>query len=360
MDLYYILAFLLFLGFLLTKTKQFSSGGRRKCVFYVLVLVLSFFACLRDRTVGQDTRSYIFLFNRIVNLEWQDIVSFSSRTGYEIGYVVYNKVLSLITEDGQIVTFCNSLIFMVLAAKVLYNECFNPVIGLYLFFTLGLYQTSFNIVSSLIAAYLVLSGLRDLRERRIAKYLVRVFLGCLFHSAAFIMIIPYFLYTYRLSYKRVAIILLLSVVFAVFFQSINSILSRIVPLKYAKYLNRGADNGMILAFHLFVLAVVFIVHFVSRKSIEVYNIDDARIHLWNIIVEIFLLILAMGSNIFTRAAYFFIPSLPIFIDNAIAKVDYAGNKRVLEICLVIAIGIQYLLRLQINNIGGSVPYLLCF
>ena len=80
MTLYYILVFLLFIGVLLSKFIQFSSYGRRKFLFALLMFFLVFFACARDRTVGQDTRSYIALFRRISYLDWHELISFSSGT----------------------------------------------------------------------------------------------------------------------------------------------------------------------------------------------------------------------------------------------------------------------------------------
>lgn len=360
MTIYYILEAVLLMGLVMGSSVQFSSERSRKVIFYTLVVLLTFLACFRDVSVGKDTQYYIRLFNTIRSVRWVDLWSFSRQTGYEIGYVVYNKFLSLISSHGQVVTIGNSLILMLLAAQFTRKECSNPILGLYVFYAIGIYQSSFNIASSLIAAYIVFSGIDSIRNRKLIKYSACVLVATLFHTAAIMMIVLYFVYNAKINTKRILVFLGGGIAIAFFLSRILVLATRFIPLKYTRYMTRASDNGMILLFHLLILGAVFIVQMASSKTLAVNDERDIRIHTWSVMLEIVFLMMAIRIDIFTRVAYFFMPSLPIFIDKAIEKTDQSGNRRLLYSGLVVAIGLQYIIRLQVNNIGGSIPYMFFF
>lgn len=360
MSIYFVLEAVLLIGLVMSNSVQFSSKKSRKFIYFVFVSVLTFIACFRGVSVGKDTQYYIRLFNTIRSVRWIDLWTFSRQTGYEIGYVVYNKFLSLISSSGQVVTIGNSLVLMLLAARFTRKECSNPLLGLYVFYAIGIYQSSFNIVSSMISAYIVMSGLDEIRNRRLIRYALYVLVGALFHTAAVMMIVLYFLYNVKINTKRILAVLGGGVAIAFFLSRVLALATRFMPLKYTRYMTRASDNGMILLFHLLILGAVFIVQMASSKTLAVNDEDDIRIHTWSVMLEIVFLMMAIRIDIFTRVAYFFMPCLPVFINKSIDKIGQTGNRFLLYFGLVVAIGLQYIIRLQVNNIGGSIPYMFFF
>ncbi len=167
MTAYYVLGAILLIGLIFSGAKQFSAERNRNAVFLFLTVGLIFVACFRAESVGKDTQYYVRLFRVISSLRWRDLIAYSRQSGYEIGYVIYNKLLSVISTNGQIVTIANSLILMLLVYTVTKRECQNPILGSYVFYTVGIYQAGFNIVSSLIAAYFVYLGLGAIRKRKL-------------------------------------------------------------------------------------------------------------------------------------------------------------------------------------------------
>ncbi len=356
MGTYYVLGAMLLVSMLSCSTIQFSSEKMKKNIFTICVFVLMIFACLRDITVGKDTQHYVRIFNIISGIEWRDLWKYSLNTGYEIGYVVYNKMLSMISLNTQIITISNSLILMILVSHFIKKECDNPVLGLYVFYAIGLYQSSFNIISSMIASYIVFSGLMEIRNRKLLRYLLYVFIASLFHSAAAVMIILYFVYDIKITGSRIGIVLISGGIITWIFPRIMGIMSSVIPHKYVRYLTHSADNGLILLFHGLLVLTIFIVQLATEGSLQLNDEEDISIHMWSVIFEIVFLFMAMRIDIFTRVAYFFMPSLPIFIDKAIGNIRLNNNRVLLFWGLIIMIGVQYILRLQINNIGGSIPY----
>lgn len=360
MTAYFILGGILLIGLIFSGSKQFSAERNRKTVFRFLIAVLIFVACFRAESVGKDTHNYVRLFHLISNLGWKDLIAYSRQSGYEIGYVIYNRMLSLISTNGQIVTFANSLIFMLLVYTVTQRECGNPIFGLYVFYTVGIYQAGFNIVSSIMATYIVYLGIDAIRERKLSRYAIYVLIASTFHSAAIVMLVLYFMYPIRINIKRIFTILLIGIVSAFFLPRYINVLASIIPAKYVRYLSKSSDNGMILLFHLLIFSVILVIQTADAGNIGDNNDDDIRIHMWAFILEIVVLLMSLRIEVFTRLAFFFMPSLPILIDRVSDKISLRGNRSLLVIGLATAIGLQYVIRLLINNIGGSIPYVFFF
>lgn len=174
------------------------------------------------------------------------------------------------------------------------------------------------------------------------------------------MLVLYFAYGIRINRKRIIVVFAAGRVIMIFFARFVNVLANLIPGKYLRYMSRSSDNGIILLFHLIIFISILVIHIASSRNLERDNDDDIRIHVWAVIIEIVLLTMALRIDIFTRMAYFFMPSLPIFIDRASDKIEMLSNKTLLVVGLVIAIGLQFVIRLQINNIGGSLPYMFFF
>ena len=358
MAIYYIFFAFLMVSLLIYSDRTFSTIhlGFRRRYYGLCVIVLTVFACVRGSNVGEDTKVYIYIFNHLQNVPWQSIIAYSKLSKIEIGYIVYNKILSVISKEGQIVTIGNSILMMVFAGMVMRKECRNPMYALFIFYTIGMYQSSFNITSSMIASYIAYCGFGAIRERKFLKFFCYILVATFFHTAALVLIPLYFIYPLRLDVKRITLVLAVGLLVAIYINRLLAILTRFIPGQYTIYLERTSDNGLVLLFHFLVLAVVLIVQLASTGNLKTYNDEEVRVHAWAVLFELVLLTLAMRINIFTRVAFMFMPSMPIFIDQITGRITVKNNRGLLYIGIVFAIGLQYILRLQINNIGGSAPY----
>lgn len=92
---YNIIIILILLGVLI----YFNGRSRNKDKLFISISFIMFFilSAFRSENIGNDTFSYISLFERIANKN--DFSQFTS--GYETGYVYLNKLISTINPHPQ-------------------------------------------------------------------------------------------------------------------------------------------------------------------------------------------------------------------------------------------------------------------
>ena len=162
----------------------------------------------------------------------------------------------------------------------------------------------------------------------------------------------------HISVRNIKRILLLAIVMGAVFPLTISLLVRILPYRVGKYLLGTTSNyeGILVgAFHLFLfLFVVLLVDIERRKII----IEREAIGIWMFIAEMFFYCVGFNVSAATRMAALFGPYIIILLPNIVYRGIRSDNKRMAVLFLLVFVtGIQYLIRLKINNIGYTMPYM---
>ena len=75
-----------------------TTNRRRKIYTFVAFACLALIAMLRSYNVGRDLQSHYYkTFLRVVNMDWNNLFTL----GYENGYLVFYKLISMFTDNGQ-------------------------------------------------------------------------------------------------------------------------------------------------------------------------------------------------------------------------------------------------------------------
>src|SRR5574344_935212 len=115
-------------------------------IYFVLIGVISLlcisFLCLffvsgfRSINVGSDTNEYFDMFNLVSSTEWNDIPSLFNQM--EFGWAYFNKVLSCIWNDPQILLIATSFItqgcMLFFIGKNSKNPAFSVLLYILLYF----------------------------------------------------------------------------------------------------------------------------------------------------------------------------------------------------------------------------------
>ena len=72
-----------------------ARNGNSRIKFFLGGLILMLLMGLKSNTVGNDTQNYIELFNRLAHMS----TYIDSTSRFEVGYQLYNKIISLIFEN---------------------------------------------------------------------------------------------------------------------------------------------------------------------------------------------------------------------------------------------------------------------
>lgn len=182
----------------------------------------------------------------------------------------------------------------------------------------------------------------------------------LFHESSILFIPFYFIVTkVKISGKKVSRLIVGSAVFGWLFSYIRPLIYSIVPFGYSRYFASNTtkfESLLVGVFYLFLLIIVTI--WMSPKLRNAAVIND-KVGTWMFIMNIMFFCIGFDLSAATRMAAVFGPYLILYIPRLIQN-GYGSPKRQrnMVILLFVLSGAQYVLRISINNIGGTMPY--CF
>ena len=143
-----------------------------KLVILLSIGVLAFFMSCRAVSVGADTRQYVWGFKQIINTSYNELFTtkiFGLGGGYELnfeyGYRIFNKLISIFSSNEQAITIANSLLIMILLSKLISKYSSYAFLSIWLYITLGIFQTQMNMTRNAIAILICYLGCEYIKKR---------------------------------------------------------------------------------------------------------------------------------------------------------------------------------------------------
>lgn len=353
--------------------QPYARGNSKSAVLFFSFLILFVFASLRADQVGADTRQYLALLNQLRAMDFSEMLQgrlYSAGYGYyvswEFGFrllmYAYVKVfyfLPVRTGLGFI-----ALLIMLFLYNAIKDQSAHSFLSIWLYITLAFFQTGMNMAQNALSIAMVLWALKFIKEERPLKWSIMVLLATGIHLSSIIFLPMYWISRMKFTNRGIKISVLLMAIIALFSNRIISAMGYIIPVAYKSYLNRSESASsqlLVLALH---SALVFPVLLFSNEN--GLDLSKFRINTKSIIVkpyfhffvlEISFYILALRSSGFLRAATVFSPVLVIYVPNIIANLP---NKRIenrMVIYSAIVSFAGYVVRMMVNNIGLTIPYM---
>lgn len=334
-------------------------------VLPICIGLLAFFMSCRAVSVGADTCQYVYGFEQIATTPWSELFTtkiYGVWGGYELnfeyGYRLYNKLVSLISEKPQAITIANSLLIMALLGKLIKGHSPYVFLSVWLYITLGIYQTQMNMARNAIAILICYLGCKYIEERNVKKFLIFVAIATLFHSSSVLFVPIYWLVTKtKLKSKKVAKILLLSMGCGFAFSLVRPLFVRFLPFGFGRYFAGNTSKFESLIVGLFHLVLIIVAIFFTEKHDRAKMFECESIGVWMLVLEMLFFCIGYDVAAATRMAALFGPYLIVFIPRLIETGIKSKSVRLNAIALVMILtGMQYIVRLQINNIGSTMPY----
>ena len=134
--------------------------------------------------LGNDYYSYIYIFWNIKNAPGLSIFNY----GYEPGFTIVTKLISMFTADVNIMYAVYALLILIPTAYAIFRYSENIWMSTMLTF----FYCSLSFIRQSIAFAIILCAYRFMKERNHFMVLLFIFLACLFHSTV-IVLIPLYL-----------------------------------------------------------------------------------------------------------------------------------------------------------------------
>lgn len=329
--------------------------------------ILASFFILRAESVGVDTKFYCQAFRQFPSIPFRELFTAKIYVtdkstwsfDFEPGYRLLNKLLSLVFTDGQTITAANGLLIFAFLYRFIRTRSANWLLSIWLYVLLGVYQTDMNVTRNAIAIFLCYSVVGEIRAGRAVRYFTVVILASLIHQTALLFLPLFFLIRYvRLNRKQALIILAVFLVLGLNSSIFQKQIMAMLPGRYARYFTSGSDKlsaYLVGLFNLMVLAVAWL--FLTPRERFVFSVSpEFNEGLWMLVLNLSFFALSFGFSASARAAALFGPYMIAFIPNALDRIQSSERRQFGIVSVAALCFAQYVLRMMVNNIGGTLPY----
>lgn len=362
---YLVLCALMLYPYAIARAGSLTGRKTKHIALFTACAILWFFMAFRDIGVGVDTKHYAYVFSQFDDIPFSKVftaVTYANESeswafDFEPGYRLVNKLLSLFCTAPQAITVFNATLIMVLWYFLIKRDSPNFLLSVWLLLTLGVYQTEMNVTRNAIAILMVYNAFPYLRRGELLKYLAVCIFASLFHVAALVFIPLYFLVRgVKLTMGRAAVLIGAFCVVGVIFPFISPILSALVPARFAKYLEGNNEKlGSLIVGLLnggFFLLTLFLLP--RKQRGRVFRRERLGVMLLTVNLCFFGLNIGLGDA--SRMAALFGPYLVILLPRMLTLIPDRRRRWEAAALITALSGVQYVLRMCINNIGGTLPY----
>lgn len=332
----------------------------------ISILVISALAGYRDYTIGTDVMVYGNpWFQNAVGMQGNFFLYTKWAMSSSIGclYATFNYIVAHFTNNPHWFYFWyslveNSIIYLSIKRN---KDIISPPLGwaVYLFM---FYNMTLNVLRNGMAFAIILWGLKYIREQKLVKYLVVIFIAYQFHNTAVIAIVPYFVYYFfnrnNSSYsiiKKISIVFITMIIVVVFTQLSSGLTSyNLINGRYDLYTQSGTNGGFLI--HLVLTCVPLIVLYVIQNDKD--DIDHDVFESYLLIATILGLMnkkLAYLSRITLYFDIYFIISIPFIISHG--RLFKYKNINLNIVIIYIYLVIYWILVYGYMNSGETVPYI---
>ena len=292
-------------------SNTFIKKRKAYCIFVTVLLVL--FTGLRSNITGQDTPQYHYIFNSLIEYNWDYCWSHRLfiEDNSEIGYFVLNFFFSRFI-DFNIFKFICSALTLTPAGFIIYKYSKYPVLSFMIFFMLPIFSLlSMTAFRQGLAFGFCMYAYHFSIQKKIYPFLLCCFFAFLFHRTS-IVFLPIYLINYT-HYRRSRDWMIYTILGGIAYAS-HWIFSFILQFSRIAYDFGDAGGERML---IFLIALALCSYFVSGKKL---NETINKYALYSLYMTIAFWLIGMNlAAVFRLAAYteFFIC---IYIANTLSSI----------------------------------------
>lgn len=363
---YLVICVLMMYPLSIYRAGSISGKKTQQLALLVSCLILWFFMAMRHVSVGVDTQYYSYVFVQFPDIPFHKVftaVTYATpkRTwtfDFEPGYRLLNKLVSLFSSSPQAITIANSTLIIALLYLFIRLESPNFMLSVWLYLTLGIYQTEMNVTRNAIAILLIYSAMPLARERKFRQYMLWCLVAATVHKASLVFIPLYWLFhNIRITPKMAMWAVLASCVVGVLFPFISPLITAITPDSLDKYFE-GTSEGMgsmIVGMFNGALFLMACMMMTPRERKRVF--EENAIGVTMLLLNLCFFGLYIGLADASRMAALFGPYLIVFLPQALKQISTRSRRIDATVAVAVVSGVVYILRMLVNNIGGTIPYI---
>lgn len=329
-----------------------SYFPQQKTQVLIMILVLALISGLRFEIGGTDYFVYERVYKSLPTLKlffekFNTINTEYTTYGHEKGWLFIMSFFKTLNFNYNAFLFAHSVFFFYSLYKFLKNYNAYPMLTLLLFMYMMYFYNSMVSLrqSTTIAIFFLL--LPYLQKRKFIKYFVVVGLSVMIHRAAIILVIPYFIYSFKPNKKFLMFLLFLSIpllamsifrinilnIFSPVLPLINKLLGATTAMKFESLISGGGESINIL--HSFQYLAVLFLTIVFYDYLMIFNKNNMKMAIVMLICLYPILIIFRNYAILTRIKDYFV----LFYGVVLGMMCYIRSGRyakyILPVCILL-------------------------
>lgn len=294
----------------------------------VLMVFLWLMASLRAVTIGNDTQTYYNLFQRVCSVD--NIFSLSGR--YEVGYLILNRLVGYLTTNFTILLAVVNAIIYFAYYQFIKRYSANKVFSVFLFFTLGMWGQTMNIIRLQLAIAMMIYAFISRDDKKNIRAVLFALLAFSFHRLAIVfwvgLLIP------KMIRKEYYILLTVATLVAlVILPQLMALAAHFVPY-FGTYLSSssyviGEVKLASLVGVLMRFAVLVVGLYIYRNNCGLFSIEEKEnisLQINMVFISFLCMLVSLRFNLFDRCSYFFWVFALSLIPNAINYLRLKNNR----------------------------------
>lgn len=284
--------------------------------FFIAYLIL---LCLRDYSVGVDTRVYIRAFEYTKHLDWKAAFLYGTD---EVGFKVLRMIVQWLGGSRLYISIAAAM--TVLPVMYLYkHEAEGSLICISFFLISLLFEMFFSGMRQSIAIGLAVPAYYSVKSKKKISFLLTVAMACSFHKSAIVLLLLYPIYHVHITKKWLWGIVPLVIFVMLRRDILMDLIFQLVSDEYSyKYSYLTGSSGQMGLMVLFLLISAYCYVMLDENATAREDIGLRNILLLATLIHLFT---PLNPTI-SRINYYFI----LFIPVAISRVNNRCNKRLYQ------------------------------
>ena len=310
---------------------------KNKIALTIFFVFLTTLLALRNKYIGSDTTGYIRMFQQYSRLDWVQI----GRAEYEVGYLYFNKLVSLFTADPQVFLAAAALLVSALVYPTYKRLCTDVSLTIVLFCTVAIFPMLGCLAYELT------------RRRKPLFFLLAVYAATTFHSSAVMLLFMYPLYHARVTRKHLLVVVPALALVYVYNEPIFTYLLALLE-RFTRFEGEIIESSAYMMIFLFSVFSVYAFVIPDERKLDEEAIGLRNFLLFALCLQFFapLHVLAMRMN------YYYI----IFIPLLLPKIVEARSRRWNQVAvfsrhvMVLFFALYFFMNLTASNPLNICPY----
>lgn len=366
MNVYFINIFMILIFAMLNNIMRNPSGisnnssNRQKighkCYMVIVALQLIAISGFRAKSIGSDNGNYLRVFELAQLNSWREFFNIPKYYlhGFEKGFLAYYKILATLHFNFQGFMLVTAIVTLGITCYFIYRNSKIPWLSIYLFCTLGYFNSSMCTIRQWLAISITLLSIRFIKQRNLKSFIIIIIIASLFHTTA-LSVIPLYWFN-KIKINRKYYLFVSTVGASVFFlhNDILQLFLHVLP-RYSSYVNSkygGSQGG-----YYQLLLILFLILFGQLMRHSMLNKDESMsLYFHTLSLALFLQIIALFFAVFGRIIDYYLIYIIIYIPNCIKCL---GDKklRVLAIIGVVVLTVGYYYTILLHNTTRTVPFM---